>query len=540
MKSKLWILFKNITANNYKIEKKFNRKNMPKTILNIIVVLLISIAIIAYSGLYSWIATSGAKQFNLEQYVPILFYLITQVFIFMFSIYRVKSILFDSLFDSADNDSLFSMPIKPNTILASRMLTLLSINYIFTILVFAPSLVVYAIISPVTVSYIVSSIMAVVFLPVIPTILSSVLGYIIALISSKVNAKKIVETIVTFAMFIVIFISVMQIQSAGIAFISNVDNLNSILNNVFIFPGLLFNAMYHTNILSLVIYVVSNIGLFFAFCLILSKGYRKIINKLKEIKAKKKTGEIKFEKTNTVMKTLLKKEYRRYISVPVYVVNTFFGMVLLLVFAVLTIFVDKQSIISQIMDEPDMAGVTFPLFPVVLLIMSFMILMSSTTSSSISLEGKNFWILKTLPISIKKILNSKLLFNILVVLPISLAAFIVMFFTLDLTLVELLIGILFVVLISLFVAQFGIIINLKFPKLDYINETQVVKQSMSSFICIMGPMLLVMVIPIIYIVVSSIIGTTAFICIVCTLLLLSNILFHLLINNWGVKRFNQI
>ena len=139
MKSKLWILFKNITVNNYKFNKKFSSSNIPKTIFNIILTLLVSVVVIAYSALYSYLATSFAKEYNLEQYIPMLFYLVTQLFIFMFSIYRVKSMLFDS----SDNDMLFSMPLKPQTILASRMLTLLSVNYVLTILIYAPSLFIY-------------------------------------------------------------------------------------------------------------------------------------------------------------------------------------------------------------------------------------------------------------------------------------------------------------------------------------------------------------------------------------------------------------
>lgn len=536
MKSKLWILFKNITVNNYKFNKKFSSSNIPKTIFNIILALLVSVVVIAYSALYSYLATSFAKEYNLEQYIPMLFYLVTQLFIFMFSIYRVKSMLFDS----SDNDMLFSMPLKPQTILASRMLTLLSVNYVLTILIYAPSLVIYGMVSQITITYILGAVISVIFLPFIPTVLSSIVGYIIAFVSSKVNSKKIIETIVTFIMFILVFVGVSQIQSFGTIFINNVETIDMVLNNILIFPGLLFKAMYNSNILALIAYIVLNIILFFVFCFILSKGYKNIINRLKEIKKVKKKGEVKFEKTNNITLTLIKKEFRRYISIPVYVVNTFFGMILLILFAGSTIFIDKTTIMNELFNTSQNAQMGLTIFPFIIMVIAFTMLMSNTAGSSISLEGKNLWILKTLPVDIKKVLKSKVLFNILVILPISIISLVIVFFTFNLTLTELLIGILFEILISIFVGEFGIIINLKYPKINYINETQVVKQSLSSFLCVMLPMVVIMVMPIIYFIASYTISINVFVMIICGILLLINALFYLLINTWGVKKFNKL
>ena len=176
----------------------------------------------------------------------------------------------------------------------------------------------------------------------------------------------------------------------------------------------------------------------------------------------------------------------------------------------------------------------------IIMVIAFTMLMSNTAGSSISLEGKNLWILKTLPVDIKKVLKSKVLFNILVILPISIISLVIVFFTFNLALTELLIGILFEILISIFVGEFGIIINLKYPKINYINETQVVKQSLSSFLCVMLPMVVIMVMPIIYFIASYTISINVFVMIICGILLLINALFYLLINTWGVKKFNKL
>ena len=223
-----------------------------------------------------------------------------------------------------------------------------------------------------------------------------------------------------------------------------------------------------------------------------------------------------------------------------YVVNTFFGMILLILFAGSTIFIDKTTIINELFNTSQDAQMGLTIFPFIIMVIAFTMLMSNTAGSSISLEGKNLWILKTLPVDIKKVLKSKVLFNILVILPISIISLVIVFFTFNLTLTELLIGILFEILISIFVGEFGIIINLKYPKINYINETQVVKQSLSSFLCVMLPMVVIMVMPIIYFIASYTISINVFVMIICGILLLINALFYLLINTWGVKKFNKL
>ena len=215
-------------------------------------------------------------------------------------------------------------------------------------------------------------------------------------------------------------------------------------------------------------------------------------------------------------------------------------MILLILFAGSTIFIDKTTIINELFNTSQDAQMGLTIFPFIIMVIAFTMLMSNTAGSSISLEGKNLWILKTLPVDIKKVLKSKVLFNILVILPISIISLVIVFFTFNLTLTELLIGILFEILISIFVGEFGIIINLKYPKINYINETQVVKQSLSSFLCVMLPMVVIMVMPIIYFIASYTISINVFVMIICGILLLINALFYLLINTWGVKKFNKL
>ena len=62
--------------------------------------------------------------------------------VFVLSIFETKS----ELFESKDNELLLSMPIKPNSIVLSRIVTVLVYNYIETLIVMVPAIVVYGIV----------------------------------------------------------------------------------------------------------------------------------------------------------------------------------------------------------------------------------------------------------------------------------------------------------------------------------------------------------------------------------------------------------
>ena len=52
--------------------------------------------------------------------------------------------------------------------------------------------------------------------------------------------------------------------------------------------------------------------------------------------------------------------------------------------------------------------------------------------------------------------------------------------------------------LSVLTALLGVVVNLRFPRFDYLNETAVIKQSMSTMICMFGSMAVVLVLSLVY------------------------------------------
>ncbi|UTC67297.1 MULTISPECIES: hypothetical protein [unclassified Treponema] len=109
-------------------------------------------------------------------------------------------------------------------------------------------------------------------------------------------------------------------------------------------------------------------------------------------------------------------------------------------------------------------------------------LMSCTTSSSISLEGKNVWILQTAPIGISQILNSKIAVNMSIHLIGYLFAMIAIFPNIGTGFLQILLTVFVPVFYSFFISTVGIFFNIKYLNLNWNDEISVIKHSPASII----------------------------------------------------------
>lgn len=120
----------------------------------------------------------------------------------------------------------------------------------------------------------------------------------------------------------------------------------------------------------------------------------------------------------------------------------------------------------------------------------FASLMSSITCSMISLEGKTFNILKSLPIKPYTIIMSKVYTAVLIMIPFILIGDLIMFIKYTFNIWEILI-ILAATIVMPFVSEIiGIIANLLYPKMNAESDTEIVKQSMSSMVAVISGMVL--------------------------------------------------
>ena len=199
-------------------------------------------------------------------------------------------------------------------------------------------------------------------------------------------------------------------------------------------------------------------------------------------------------------------------------------------------FTDKKDIINLIKE----GGLNLNLFSVVILMVTFIAFLSNTSCASISIEGKNLWILKSLPIKLKSIIVTKVMFNFIVmIIPIIISIF-AFSFVFGFSMIEMLFLILVAIISLGCSSMFGIIINLKFPKLDAIDDTVVVKRSLSVIIATVLPLILIMTLGTIFPFIEKYISLNNYLIILFSIVFVLNIVQIIIINTWAPKRLQEI
>lgn len=144
-------------------------------------------------------------------------------------------------------------------------------------------------------------------------------------------------------------------------------------------------------------------------------------------------------------------------------------------------------------------GLPFSFGTAVCVIVCFCTSMVMISAPSVSLEGKCLWIPKSIPVKADTILRSKISSHIVISLPFIIISGIICSIAFGGGIAEIATYFLLPMSSIVFGAVFGVVINMKFPKFDWINETVAIKQSASvmitmcgSFGFILAPLILVL------------------------------------------------
>lgn len=374
-----------------------------------------------------------------------------------------------TMYKSKDYDMLMSLPIRNVSIITAKYLSTYFVTMLYFLIVALPTFVVYFIFNAITVWGILFAIISVLFIPAFSQFISSVLGWLINILTSRMQNKNIMRVIFSL------------ITAVGLAVFISVAN-SEIFNNMFaggvplwfkiVFANIyfLFIAITEVNALYFLASVGISIGFAVLSILILCLGFKKINSSLQTTRVKRKNKPLTY-KSNSVTKSLLKKEAVTFFNSPVYCVNGLVGIIMCVVVTIIT------TVIHSDLREIVEAGKVFAVVEIFCMAMCAGV--APTTSVSVSMEGSKFQNLKSLPINFKQIAFSKMALNILIGLPIILICVIVFSCIVS-------VGVLIPIFMMIYIicAVFaqtitGLLINLRFPKLNWSSETQAAKGGIS-------------------------------------------------------------
>lgn len=466
------------------------KKSTPvkKILVGLLVVYIVGVLGIS-TGFYFKMLLDGLKPAGLDWLYFAIAGITAFVLGFIGSVYMAQS----ALFAAKDNETLLSMPIPSHLILLSRTCTLYLLTLLFQAVILVPALVVWLIYQPFSLGMLVMFVLCALLLPFLVLVLSFLLGWLLAQISQRVRFKNLLIILFSLAFMAAYFILYSRLMSELANLLQRGSEIAAAVRRVFVPAYHMGIAITQQSVISLLVFAAFCLIPFGLVMLVIASNYNKVLTTVRGgPKVLYKGGGIR---QGSLMGALTKKELRRFFSSPIYMLNSAITLVMMLGGAIYLLFSSK--VITDLTTQMAMPSQLIGL--VIVLAIALMSASVTMSSSAISLEGKQFWIIQTLPVSALQSLLAKAAAHVIICFPPIAITGIIMGFLFQFNAFYCVMSILLPLCTALFFALFGLLINLHFPKMSWQSETEVVKQSMSAFLAMFLGMTLMAGLGILYI-----------------------------------------
>ncbi len=481
MKNNGFILFQILMWNQYKLNeiKDKNSKYRRNAFLTGIVMAIV----IGILATYSFGMGFALGKMGIAKVIPGYGIMIVGIITLFFTIFKSNG----TIFAFKDYEQLISLPIKTSTIIASRFFYMYFMNTIFAAIIMIPLGIAYYIFEKPEVVFFVIWTIGILLATLIPTTLAAVIGAVIVYVASHFKYTNALVSISSVVLVVAIIVVPLFMGNGG----SNTLDMNQLTNigemisqqSKMIYPisSLFETAVVENNIIELLLFIAISVGWYFLFLTILTTKYKAINTAIMTHSAKSnyKMTELK---ASSAMFALYKKELKRFFTSNVYVLNVGMGAIMALVMTI-AVFVLEPAKLEEMMQ---VSNLNDTLMKVIAFGFSGVLSMSCTTSVALSLEGKNLWILKSLPVKTKTIVDSKILVNLTITVPIALLFGVLMNIKFHTDIITRIMLVVTPIVYSFFVAVWGMVINIKLPNFEWESETALIKQGLASMLGMLG------------------------------------------------------
>lgn len=459
--------------NVYRFSRDKKVRSRTRLLMGVWAVLVIMV--LFYVGGLSY----GLIMLGAEEVIPAYLIAISSLIIFFFCAFKAGSVIFGK----SGYDIICSLPVHQAAIVISRYMRMYVENLLLFLMVMAPGMAVYGWFVRPGVSFYLLGILAILTLPLAPVTAATLVGALITAVSSRMRHKSLVGAVLSVLLVLVILAGTSQMAALE----GNVtpEMLMELSDTVFTILGKLYppavwmgNAMVNGDFLSGLGCLAVSLVIFAVMVVLVSAGFHSICRALYSSFAKHDYQMENLTK-QSVLRAMCRREAKRYFSSGIYVTNTIMGPVLGMILGVSLLFVDVESFTQSLPIEIDVVS----LMP---FLMAGVFCLMTTASVSVSMEGKEWWIVKSLPLEAKTVFDSKILFNLSLMLPFYLVSEAALVIALKPDLGGLFWMIVIPAVIMVFSCVYGITMNLHFPVFDWESDVTVVKQSASALLGGMG------------------------------------------------------
>ena len=386
------------------------------------------------------------------------------------------------LFYYKDYEILAPLPIHPRTVLFAKMTVLLITLYLTSFLFTLPIMFAYFYWNGIVFLSVIYFLIGFFFLPLIPVMIISFLSLGIATLTARLRYAKILSIVLVFVLMIGLFMVMFSINDVEQNPLTGQIDLFKGIANIYIPFDWYRRAVHETSLMHLMYLVLSNGGLFTLYLLGIQGFVQKTNQRGIRVNMRRHVGVMTYTKRSPII-TLVQKEVKRFFSSVIYATNAGFGPIILLVAGIASLFFQSEleSILSQAIG---VGGLSIEVM--VLALIGFSVAMTYTPAISLSLEGKQLWLIKSLPVEPKTIMFSKILFNLLLAVPIAMISIVLFGISLRIPVLNQLLMMILVITFSGLISLFDAVINLWTPKFQFVNDVEVIKQSAGALLAIFG------------------------------------------------------
>lgn len=445
------------------------------------------------------------------------------------------------LFSFADYEMLVALPIRRSTILSAKLFSLYASNLGFSTLIALPMLVLYGVFSGAGAGYYFAAALLQLALPILPMAVGGIVAFLLGKLSSLTRMKNLVMIVGTVITMILAFSfsfafqpeNASQMAGAMTGFLETAAQIN------FVTPWYVA-ALSQGEALSGLLYFVVEIGIGALLIAVFAAGYASLRAGLSE-RQKKSRVNYRTLRIRPLGRALYHKDLKSVFSSGMIAMNTCMGVVIM---TAMTVMLSVQFLSDPaIMSDGDTASafrmVVLPLFTA---IYCLFLALTNTAAPSLSLEAKQIWLLRSLPLRAGAIFRSKIAVNLTVSLPLLLVNLIAVWILFSADVLTAAGMLLCTLAFAVFVPLFGLLMNLKMPKLEWKNPLTVVKQSSSVVVSMLVGMALVGLLVLGYVVTGAalFLSSGVYMLLVAALLAVADIALALVLVKRGEALFSAM
>lgn len=448
-------------------------------------------------GIYTFLMYqlySGAAMINAPQMILTMAAICSGLIVLIFGIFYIIG----TLFLARDTEFLASLPLSQGSVFMTKFAMVLLGEYPFAFFLMLPPVIIYGIGTQKGVIYYILAIICTLLLPFLPLVISAFLALLLMNIVSRSKRRDMI-TIIGSIIMMVLFIGGQNYLMSRMPE-NREDFLMALLQSsdaIIEFMGRAFPpSIWITKVLSsggvdsawnLLFLVAATIAAFLSVYLLASFIYQRGATAQLETRSAPGKTKLTYRRSSQVF-TIFKNELLIILRTPIYALNSLVVVFMAPLLLAIPFFGGNFSndsdlqFIFQFLGNNDSQAI---LMLVSAGIITLLVMINPAVSTTFSREGKNIWVLKTIPVKPVVQVYGKLLAGYSISFVATLVTIVIAIFLFK---INVLTAIMILILCSLAlvpVSSIGLYIDLIRPKLQWNNPQEAIKQNMNAMLAML-------------------------------------------------------